>query len=678
MSAKPTRKILSRVAELRDQINAHNFAYYIEDAPRITDAAYDKLMRELQSLEERFPELVTPDSPTQRVGATPIGEFREITHAEPMLSLDNAFERSELEAFEKRLKERLAAEGIEAETIDYVAEPKLDGTAVSIRYEDGLLVRAATRGDGTTGEDITHNVKTIQSIPLRLRGTAVPRLIEVRGEVFMPLAGFRAFNAAARERGEKLLVNPRNAAAGSLRQLDPRLTATRPLDAFLYGVAEFEGWERPSEQIAILESLRALGLPTCPESRLVSGFLGCLHTYDYLMEKRPSLPYEIDGVVYKVNRLEWQRRLGRSSRAPRWALAHKFPAQEEQTVVLDVAFQVGRTGAVTPVARLEPVFVGGVTVSNVTLHNRSELQRKDVRVGDTVVVRRAGDVIPEVVRVLPDLRPADAVPVEMPEQCPVCGSPVASEAGGAIFRCTGTRICPAQSVERIRHFASRKALDIEGLGAKLVEQLVSAEHVAEPQDIFGLSAELLTGLERMGEKSAAKLLKSIDRSRSTTLPRFLYALGIREVGETTALALAEHFRDLQPIRSATLEELEAVPDVGPIVARHIREFFDDPVNASMVDALIKAGVTWEVVSGPAETDSKFAGKTVVITGTLPNLTRDEATKLLRSLGAKVTSSVSRNTDFLLAGDNAGSKLDKALALGVTVVGEESLSVTSND
>ena len=676
MSAKPSQKIKHRIAELRREITEHNFAYYIEDSPRITDAAYDRLLRELQSLEEKFPQLITPDSPTQRVGSSPIGEFREVTHAEPMLSLDNAMESAEVEAFEKRAKDRLAAEGITADTIDYVAEPKLDGTAVSIRYEDGLLVQAATRGDGRKGEDITHNIRTIQSIPLRLRGNPVPRLIEVRGEVFMPLAGFRAFNEAAKKRGEKLLVNPRNAAAGSLRQLDPRLTAERPLDVFFYGVAESEGWDRPAEQMAILEALRELGLPTCPESKLVSGFSGCLQIYEHLSEKRPSLPYEIDGVVYKVNKLEWQRRLGRSSRAPRWAIAHKFPAQEEQTVVQDVGFQVGRTGAVTPVARLEPVFVGGVTVSNVTLHNRGELHRKDVRIGDTVVIRRAGDVIPEVVRVLPELRPAGTVPVQMPDACPVCGSPIVSEEGGAIYRCTGTRTCPAQSIERIKHFASRKALDIEGMGTKLVEQLVGSEIVVEPQQIFSLTAETLTGLERMGEKSAARLLASIDKARSTTLPKLLYALGIREVGETTAEALSQHFRDLDPIRSATLEDLEAVPDVGPIVARHIREFFDDPINSAMVDALLAAGVTWEAVAAPVENDSIFAGKTVVVTGTLPNLTRDEATSLLRSLGAKVTSSVSRKTDLVVAGENAGSKLDKALALGVTVVGEEALSKLS--
>jgi DNA ligase (NAD+) len=672
MPQRPDKKVTARVAELRKEISDHNYAYYIEDAPRISDAAYDRLLRELQELENEFPELVTPDSPTQRVGASPIGEFAEVRHNEVMLSLDNAFDAEEIEAFHRRVVERLSREGIDAGEIDYVVEPKLDGAAVSLRYESGLLVRAATRGDGQTGEDITHNARTIQSVPLRLRGDSVPAVIEVRGEVFMPLAGFRAFNETATKRGEKPLVNPRNGAAGSLRQLDPRLTATRPLDAFFYAVAESEGWARPAEQFEVLNALRNFGLPTCPENKLVSGYLGCLQSYDYFLEKRPSLPYEIDGVVYKVNRLDWQRRLGRSSRAPRWAVAHKFPAQEEQTVVRGVEFQVGRTGAITPVARLDPIFVGGVTVSNVTLHNRNEMARKDVRIGDTVVVRRAGDVIPEIVRVVRELRPKGAKPVEVPDQCPVCGSPVVSEEGGAIFRCSATRTCPAQSMQRIRHFASRKAFDMEGLGSKLIEQLVSGGHIADVPQIFSLTCEDLSKLERMGEKSASKLVRAIDESRHTTLPRLLYSLGIREVGEATAVALAQHFRDLDKIRNASVEELEEVPDVGPVVAGHIRTFFDDPVNARVVDDLIAAGVSWDPIAGPSVTNSMFVGKTVVITGALSSMTRDEATSLLRSLGAKVTSSVSRKTDFVLAGENAGSKLDKAKSLGVTVVGEDAL------
>ena len=673
MPAKGDKKSRARIAELRAAIEEHNYAYHIEDAPIVTDAQYDRLLRELQDLEAKYPNLITPDSPTQRVGSTPIGEFSEVQHAEPMLSLDNAFEESEVAAFEKRARDRLSNEGIEAESFDYVVEPKLDGTAVSVRYEHGSLVRAATRGDGKTGEDITHNIKTILSVPLRLRGSRLPELIEVRGEVFMPLAGFHALNAKAAEQGEKQLVNPRNAAAGSLRQLDPRLTAERPLDVFFYGVAESQGWERPATQNDLLEALQNLGLPTCGERGLVSGYLDCLASYRDFQEKRPSLPYEIDGVVYKINRFDWQRRLGRSSRAPRWAIAHKFPAQEEQTLVQDVEFQVGRTGAVTPVARLEPVFVGGVTVSNVTLHNIGELHRKDVRVGDTVVVRRAGDVIPEVVRVIPELRPRRTRQVQMPKNCPICDSPVRSEDGGAIFRCTGTRICPAQSVERIKHFASRKALDIEGFGAKLVEQLVADGQVTEPPDIFALTTDQLAELERMGQKSAEKVIAAIERSRHTTLPRFLYALGIREVGETTALALAQHFGDLQEIREAPTTDLEAVPDVGPIVAGNVQDYFDDSTNAAIVDALIKAGVTWDALPRVADIDSRFAGKTVVVTGTLSNMTRDEATSLLRSMGAKVTTSVSRNTDFVLAGENAGSKLEKAQALGVEVIGERDLS-----
>jgi DNA ligase (NAD+) len=659
----------SEIEALRAEIRDHNYAYYVLDDPNIPDAEYDRLMQRLLALEAENPDLVTPDSPTQRVGTTPIGQFSEVVHRVPMQSLENAFSADELRAFDRRVCERLAAEGIEVEEVAYVAEPKLDGTAVSLTYVDGVLAQAATRGDGSTGEDITHNVRTIESIPLRLRGSASPPVLEVRGEVYMPLEGFREFNRRAAERGEKMLVNPRNGAAGSLRQLDPRLTAARPLDAYFYGIGYFEGWDRPPTQMDVLESLEALGLRISPESRLVEGFLGCLRYYESISEKRARLAYEIDGVVYKVNNAEWQRRLGSVARAPRWAIAHKFPAQEELTVVKDVEFQVGRTGALTPVARLEPVFVGGVTVSNATLHNMDEVARKDVRIGDTVFVRRAGDVIPEVVKVVIDRRPHNSRKIEVPEACPVCGAPVVRSEGEAVFRCSGTRTCPAQSVERMKHFASRRAMDIEGLGAKLIEQLVLDGTVNTPADFFTLTVEQLAERERMGEKSARKVVDAIQASRETTLPRFLYALGIRDVGEATALALALHFGDLEPIRHADPEALEAVSDVGPVVANRVFEFFRDPQNAALVESLVSVGVRWPAAE-PVQHDAEWAGKTVVLTGTLMSMTRDEATDRLRTMGAKVSSSVSKKTDVVIAGENAGSKLEKAQELGVRVLTEE--------
>jgi DNA ligase (NAD+) len=666
------REVIREIEELRSAIETHNYAYFVLDEPTIPDVEYDRLMRRLAELEAKHPELITSDSPTQRVGATPIGQFEEVQHDQPMLSLGNAFSEEEVESFDKRVKERLRDEGIEVPSIEYVAEPKLDGAAVNLRYEGGRLVRGATRGDGRTGEDITHNIRTIPSVPLKLVGRDVPELLEVRGEVFMPLAAFRAFNEQAAKRGEKTLLNPRNGAAGSLRQLDPRLTAIRPLDVFFYGIGESKGWQQPSTQSETLELLKTLGLKTCPEWKLVDGFLGCLKYYSSISARRPDLAYEIDGVVYKVNQLDWQRRIGFVARAPRWALAHKFPAKEEVTVVKAIEFQVGRTGALTPVARLEPVFVGGVTVSNATLHNMDEIRRKDVRVGDTVIVRRAGDVIPEVVQVIADRRPKSAKPIAMPRKCPVCGSKVVRAEGEAIYRCTGGRTCSAQNIESLKHFASRRAMDIDGLGEKLIEQLVLEGTVKTPADLYELRKEDLAARERMGEKSAGKLITALEASKGTTLARFLYALGIRDVGEATAAALAAHFGDLESIMSADEQHLEAVPDIGPVIAREIHRYFRDEQNRHLVEALVRTGITWPETQPRAQSDSRFRGKTIVITGTLSSMTRDEAKEHLRMLGARVTSSVSKKTDFLVAGENPGSKLDKAKTLGVPVLSERDI------
>jgi len=664
----------ARVEQLREEIDQHNYRYYVLDDPSIPDVEYDRLMRELQALEERYPQLVTAQSPTQRVGAQPQGEFREVRHSEPMLSLGNAFSEDELRAFGKRIVDRLRAAGVEAaEDMAFMAEPKLDGTAISVRYEQGRLVLAATRGDGTQGEDVTHNVRTIKAVPLRLTGDDIPPVLEVRGEVFMPKAGFEKYNREAAERGDKVFVNPRNAAAGSLRQLDPRLTAKRPLDIFFYGLGAVEGWTVPSHQSEMLNTLRRWGLRLCPDAECVSGIEGCLDYYRRLGDRRAALPYDIDGVVYKVDDREHQRLLGAVSRAPRWAIAHKFPAQEEMTVVRGIEFQVGRTGALTPVARLEPVFVGGVTVSNATLHNIDELRRKDVRVGDTVIVRRAGDVIPEVMQVITERRPADAQVIELPANCPVCGSDVVRPEGEAVARCVGGLYCAAQRKEALRHFASRKAMDIVGLGTKLIDQLVDQNLVHTPADLFSLSQESLESLERMGAKSAEKLLESLQTSKQTTLAKFLFSLGIREVGEATAGSLAMHFGDLEKIASADDEALQEVPDVGPVVAAHIRAFFAEDHNREVIDALLASGISWPQPPRPPEPASTpLGGKTFVITGTLENMTREEASTRLVALGAKVTGSVSKSTDFLVAGAKAGSKLAKAESLGVAVLSEEDL------
>jgi len=664
-----TRK---KIESLREEIRYHDYRYHTLDDIEIPDAEYDRLVRELKQLEKDHPDLVTADSPTQRVGAEPSEMLATVEHRLPMLSLDNAFADDELREFHARVADKLEFED-GAPNLLYSAEPKLDGAAVSLLYEGGMLVRAATRGDGTTGEDITHNVRTIESVPLRLIGEGFPGTLEVRGEVFMPRAGFEAYNKKAREADEKTFVNPRNAAAGSLRQLDPRLTAERPLDMYVYSVGLTEGGKLPERHSEIIDLLRSWGLKTCPESRVVEGVEGCLEYYRLLGEKRDSLEYDIDGVVYKVDSIAMQRELGFVSRAPRWAIAHKFPAQEELTTVEDVEFQVGRTGALTPVARLTPVFVGGVTVSNATLHNIDELHRKDVRVGDTVIVRRAGDVIPEVVSVVKTRRPRKTKKVVLPELCPICDSHVKREDGEAVARCSGGLFCRAQRTEALKHFVSRRAMDIEGLGAKLIEQLVAEDRLQDPSDLFRLTKTELSERERMGDKSADNLVSSIEHSKSTTLPRFLFALGIREVGEATSSGLASYFGSLPAIVDASEEELTKVPDVGPVVASRVRDFFDEQHNLDVIDKLQALGVHW-VDTEPMEVadDGPLTGRTFVITGTLPSMTRDEAKDLIQRKGGKVTGSISGKTDFLLAGEKAGSKLSKAQSLDVTVLSEADL------
>lgn len=657
-----------RAAALRAEIEAHNRRYYQLDAPIIADAQYDRLLRELIDLEARFPELATRDSPTQRVGAPPLRSFAEVRHQVPMLSLDNAFTDEEVSAFDRRVRERL---GLRSSSVDYVAEPKLDGLAVSLTYHDGALALAATRGDGQLGEDVTANVRTIASVPLRLTGRRHPARMEVRGEIFMPKAGFRALNARALETGEKTFANPRNAAAGSLRQLDSKITASRPLAFFCYGVGEFPVSDLPGSHYALLQLFESWGFPVCPEVVCIQGVAGCLAYYRRVLEERAELPYEIDGVVYKVSRFDQQERLGFVARAPRWAVAHKFPAEEATTRVEAIEIQVGRTGALTPVARLSPVFVGGVTVTNATLHNIDEVRRKDIRIGDSVVVRRAGDVIPEVVKVIPELRPQDSRVFEMPECCPVCGASVEAIPGEAILRCSGGLYCPAQHKESIRHFASRRAMDIDGLGDKLIDQLLERKIVQTAADLYSLREEDLVDIDRMGLKSARNLLEALDRSKTTTLARFLYALGIREVGEVTARALAAHFGSLDDLMAANAESLQQVRDVGPSVAGHVATFFAQPHNREVVARLLAAGVHWPregKVSGPRPLE----GRTFVLTGTLASMTRDEAKERLERLGAKVSGSVSKKTDYIVAGADPGSKWAKAEQLGVKILAESDL------
>lgn len=649
-----------RADELRHLIEQHNYSYYVLDNPEVPDAEYDRLMRELEGIETDYPKLVTPDSPTQRVSGTPQEGFETVRHRVPMLSLGNAFSDDEVADFQRRVEQ-----GLERNDIIYVAEPKLDGVAISLTYEEGLLTTAATRGDGERGEDVTANVRTIRAIPLKLHATGWPALLEVRGEIYMPRAGFDAFNRSALKQGDKPLVNPRNGAAGSLRQLDPQLTAKRPLALFAYATATREGL--PNTQFEALNRLRDWGFPVNPEIRQVEGLSGCLEYHEQLAAKRPTLGYDIDGVVYKVDRFDQQGFLGFISKAPRWALAHKFPAEEEITRLLAIDIQVGRTGALTPVARLEPVFVGGVTVTNATLHNEDEIRRKDVRVGDWVVVRRAGDVIPEVARAIHQKRESDLPEFHMPDFCPECDSAVERVEGEAVARCTGALICPAQLKHGIRHFATRKAMDIEGLGDKLVDQLVEQDMVKTVVDLYRLSLEQIASMERMGGKSAANLLKALESSKKPGLDRLLYALGIREVGEVTAKSLATHFGTMQALADASEEDLVEVSDVGPIVASHVASFFEQARNRRVIEDLQDAGVEWQPLEDKGG-EKPLAGETWVLTGAL-SMPRIQAKNLLESLGAKVSGSVSGKTSTLLAGEAAGSKLTKAQKLGVKVISE---------
>lgn len=666
-------QIIARANELKNIINNNNYLYYIIDNPDIPDAEYDRLMVELKQLETRYPELITLDSPSQRVGGAPLEKFNQITHALPMLSLDNVFGIEEMTAFEQRVMDRLNT----SEQPVYAAEPKLDGLAINLRYEQGLLIHAATRGDGETGEDVTANVRTIPTIPLRLLGKDIPEVIEIRGEIFLPKAGFEKLNEQQQKAGKKPFVNPRNAAAGSLRQLDSQITATRPLAMYCYGIGEIQGMERPATHTETMEKIAGFGGRISPEVQQVTGLSGCLDYYQQLNQRRNQLPYEIDGVVFKVDKVTLQQRLGFVSRAPRWAIAYKFPAQEEMTQIEDIEIQVGRTGALTPVARLIPVFVGGVTVSNATLHNEDEIRRKDVRIGDTVIVRRAGDVIPEVVQVVQSKRPADSQPFVMPVHCPICNSLAVKVEGEAVLRCSGGLFCPAQRKEAIKHFASRKAIDIDGLGDKLVEQLVDAGLIADVSDLFHLDIEQLIGLERMAEKSATNLLNAIETAKQTRFSRFLYALGIREVGEATARSLASHFITLDALQLASIDELIQIEDVGPVVAKHIHTFFQQADNLQVIGRLIAAGVKWPVEQ-KLESNSHLNGKTVVLTGTLSHLSRSEAKEKLLALGAKVAGSVSKNTDYVVAGRDAGSKLTKAEKLGITVISEDTLTEWLNE
>jgi DNA ligase (NAD+) len=654
-----------RVAELRQQIKQADYQYYVLDNPELPDGDYDKLMIELRALETQYPDLITADSPTQLVSGEAVSAFGTVTHKVPMLSLDNAFTDEDVIAFDRRIHERLGSAA--PADLEYVAEPKLDGLAVTVIYRNGKLETAATRGDGVKGEDVTANVRTIHKVPHKLKGHP-PEVLEVRGEVFMPIKGFEKMNRELREKGEKTYVNPRNSAAGSLRQLDANITKRRPLDMYFYATGIVEGGALPDTQWELLQALKQWDLPVSAEAHLVKGVKGLLGYFDGIGKKRDSLTYQIDGVVYKLNSRPDQERLGFVSRAPRWATAHKFPAEEATTTVAEVEFQVGRTGQLTPVARLEPVFVGGVTVTNVTLHNIDEVRRKDVRVGDTVVVRRAGDVIPQIVRVVKHISD-DAPQVELPTKCPACGSEVAREEGEAAARCTNEFTCPAQRQEALRHFAGRRAMDIEGLGDKIVEQLVTQGLVKSPADLYTLTAEQLTELERMGEKSAEKLVDAIAKSKDTTLPRFLFALGIRDVGEATALALAQHFGKLEKLLDASEDEIQQVQDIGPIVAAHVAAFVASSDHRKVIERLRKEGVHWQDVVRPSVEGQPFAGMTFVITGTLESMSREEAQEALITLGAKVSGSVSKKTRYVVVGAEAGSKAKKAEELGIEMLDE---------
>ncbi|BCB27276.1 DNA ligase [Sulfurimicrobium lacus] len=663
-------QLAERARALREELERHNYSYYVLDAPTIPDAEYDRLFRELQLLESQHPALLAPDSPTQRVGAAPLAQFAQVQHRTPMLSLNNAFEDADAVAFDRRAREAL---GIEL--IEYAVEPKFDGLAISLTYENGVLVKGATRGDGYTGEDVSANLRTIKAIPLSLHGAGLPQLMEVRGEVLMLKADFAKLNQHQRDKGEKEFANPRNAAAGSLRQLDSRITASRRLTFFAYGLGTQEGGLRFRRHNEMMDFLAALRLPLCPERKVVTGSAGLLDYYQAIGTKREGLPYEIDGVVYKVNELAQQEQLGFVSRAPRWAIAHKFPAQEALTEVLGIDVQVGRTGALTPVARLKPVFVGGVTVSNATLHNQDEIDRKDVRVGDTVIVRRAGDVIPEVVAVVAEKRPVPEPPgfniLKTFPSCPVCGSHVVRDPEEAVARCSGGLYCPAQRKQAILHFASRRAMDIEGLGDKLVEQLVDKDIVHNPADLYKLDVLVLAALERMADKSAQNIIAAIETSKNTTLARFVYALGIRNVGEATAKELAGHFGTLERLMEADMSALQQVADIGPIVADSILQFFSETHNREVIEQLRGAGVQWPEGEGKA-VGGALQGKVFVLTGSLPNLTRDQAKEQIEAQGGKVTGSVSKKTDYVVAGAEPGSKYDKAQELGVNILDEDGL------
>jgi len=659
-----SQEIITRVNELRELINQNNYQYYVKDEPVIPDAEYDRLMQELMAIENEFPELIIDSSPTQRVGTTPLDSFPEIRHEAPMLSLGNAFDEDEMIAFDRRIREKL-----EVESVEYVAETKLDGLAISVLYEDGQFIRAATRGDGTTGEDVTLNVRTIKSIPLSLLDEKYPKRVEIRGEVFMTHDGFKKLNDKQREQDEKLFVNPRNAAAGSLRQLDSRITSERHLSFFAYGVGIVEAGMIPESHAELLSRLKTWGVPVSPETKIMVELAACFEFYKSIAGRRSSLGYDIDGVVFKVNRLDQQDIMGTVSRAPRWAIAYKFPPEEELTEILDIEIQVGRTGALTPVARLKPVFVGGVTVTNATLHNEDELKRKDVRIGDTVIVRRAGDVIPEVLKVVMKRRPKYAETFKMPSNCPICGSDVEREEGEAVIRCSGGLYCSAQQIQAIIHFASRRAMNIDGLGDKLIEQLVEKKLINNVSDLYKVTQEQLTELERMAEKSATNIIAALNNSKETTLDRFLYALGIREVGDATARSLANHFGNLSAIQSASQETLEEVADVGPIVARHIVTFYLQRHNREVIKDLLKAGVHWPDIE--IKTEQPLQGKIFVITGTLETMKRDEAKQRLLELGAKVSGSVSKKTDYVIAGSEPGSKVEKARNLDVEILDEAS-------
>ncbi|WP_289098382.1 NAD-dependent DNA ligase LigA [uncultured Pseudoalteromonas sp.] len=660
--------IFEQISQLRAQLEEHNHNYYVLDAPSIPDAEYDRLMRELSALEQANPEFQSPDSPTRKVGGAALDKFEQVTHQVPMLSLDNAFSEEEFAAFNRRIKERL----MDNNELTFCCEPKLDGLAVSIIYRDGVLVQAATRGDGMVGENITQNVKTIRNVPLKLRGDDFPAELEVRGEVFMDSAGFAKLNSEAEKRGDKVFVNPRNAAAGSLRQLDSKVTAKRPLMFYAYSTGLVANGQLPEDHYQQLAKLTDWGLPLCPETKLVEGQQAALDYYQDILTRRSSLAYEIDGVVIKVNDKKRQERLGFVARAPRWAIAFKFPAQEEITQLLDVEFQVGRTGAITPVARLEPVFVGGVTVSNATLHNGDEIARLGVKIGDTVIIRRAGDVIPQITQVVLERRPDDAKDIEFPATCPICDSHVERIEGEAVARCTGGLVCQAQRKQAIKHFASRKALDVDGLGDKIVDQLVDRELIKTPADLFILKQGHFESLERMGPKSAKNLVNALQDAKQTTLAKFLYSLGIREVGEATAQNLANHFLTLEKITQASVDALTEVSDVGEIVAKHVRGFFSEEHNMAVVNALVEQGIHWPELTAPSADAQPLAGLTYVLTGTLSELNRNDAKARLQALGAKVSGSVSAKTDALIAGEKAGSKLTKAQDLGIDVLTEADL------